>query len=541
LKNNRLKNLTLAPNNKDSMNKIPYRPLGALLATGTILLSFSAKKKEPPNIIYIMSDDHAVKAVSCYGGGINNTPNIDALAQEGIRFTNACVGNSVSGPCRATLLTGKFSHMNGFRTNDDKFDGSQMTFPKLLQKAGYATAVIGKWHLVSNPTGFDYWNILPNQGDYYNPDFIEMGKKEKKQGYVTEIITRLSIGWLQKQTKTGKPFCLLMHHKAPHRNWLPAPQHFRDFEGVQFPLPNTFFDDYSGRGKAAAAQAMQVDRDLTPSYDLKLTRHDEPDSLVKDGMTPLNSRMDQSVWQLWLEAYREPNADFYKQNLSGKDLAIWKYNRYLHDYLATINSVDESVGEIIKFLKDNGLYDNSIIVYTSDQGFYLGEHGWFDKRFMYEQSLHTPFIIHCPGGMNKSQVCEALVQNTDFAPTLLDLAGIPVPAEMQGKSMKSLLENPKQEFRDAIYYHYYEYPGVHNVRRHLGISTKQYKLIHFYYDVDDWEFYDLKKDPDEMNNAYSQPDYKDIIKSMKQRLVDLEKEYKVPSIEEELKSIKKKQ
>ena len=500
------------------------------------MLPVFGQAKKAPNILFIMSDDHAVRAVGCYGSGLNKTPNIDALAADGVRFTNACVGNSVSGPCRATLLTGKHSNMNGFKTNSDIFDSTQQTFPRILQQAGYATAIVGKWHLKSNPVGFDYWDILPDQGDYYNPDFIEMGRKTQEKGYVTEIITQKSLEWIKSMKGSDKSFCLLVHHKAPHRNWLPAPRHFNDYKGVTFPLPPTFFDDYSTRSKSTANQSMRIAKDLTPSYDLKLTREDAPDSLIIDGMQPLNSRMDQNTWQQWLSAYREDNQDFYNKKPQGKDLAIWKYQRYMHDYLATINSVDESVGEIIRYLKENGLYENTIIVYTSDQGFYTGEHGWYDKRFMYEESLHTPLIIHTPSTTGKKKVCDALVQNIDFAPSLLDFAGLEVPADMQGISLLQLIDNPKLQPRKAVYYHYYEYPGVHTVRRHLGIRTEQYKLIHFYYDLDEWELYDLKADPYELKNLYADKAYQQVVADLKKQLVQLQLQYKVPSIETELKS-----
>jgi len=509
-----------------------------LLATSLVLVSGSRvigqNPDKPLNIIFIMSDDHASRAISCYGSGLNSTPNIDKLASDGIRFTKACVTNSISGPSRACLLTGKYSHVNGFMTNDNTFDGSQQTFPKLLQKAGYATAVIGKWHLVSNPTGFDYWDVLPGQGDYYNPVFIENGQRKTEKGYVTEIITQKSIQWLNTQKESGKPFCLLMHHKAPHRNWLPSPKHVNDFKGVNFPVPTTFYDDYSGRENTAGAQHMRITRDMIDGYDLKLNVIGHPDSIVNKGQDSWQSRMDSTQWSTWVDAYAPLNDAFYSQNLSGKALAEWKYQRYMHDYLATVQSVDESVGELIRWLKANGLYENTLIVYTSDQGFYTGEHGWFDKRFMYEESLLTPLIIHNPAESKHNAVCNSLVQNIDFAPTLLDMAGVPIPSDMQGISLKPLLHDPTAKVRDAVYYQYFEFPAEHSVKRHYGIRTERYKLIHFYYDEDSWEFYDLTKDPDEMHNLIHDKRSQNTIKSLRKQLLDLRKKYKVPELQEEL-------
>jgi len=505
-----------------------------VLFSATFLLSCKKEQKKPMNIIFIMADDHASRAISCYGSGLNNTPNIDKLADQGIRFTQACVTNSICGPSRATLLTGKYSHINGFMTNDNSFDGSQQTFPKLLQKAGYATAVIGKWHLVSDPTGFDYWNILPGQGDYYNPVFINNGKRETDSGYVTNLITQKSIHWLAEQKDQGKPFCLLMHHKAPHRNWLPAPEHLNDFKGVHFPVPGNYYDDYSGRENTAGAQHLSIARDMFDGYDLKLNVNGFPDSIISDGHDNWKAKMDASEWSAWKQAYTPMNKEYYAQNPEGKDLAEWKYQRYMHDYLATVQSVDESVGEVVDWLKENGLYENTLIVYTSDQGFYTGEHGWFDKRFMYEESLLTPLIIYNPSIPQQQAVCNSLVQNTDFAPTLLDLAGVPIPADMQGVSLKPILADPSHNIRDAVYYQYFEYPAEHSVKRHYGIRTERYKLIHFYYDVDVWEFYDLKSDPNEMQNLIKDEKSQAVISSLKKQLEELRKQYKVPTVEDEL-------
>ena len=499
-----------------------------------IMMSCRQDQKKPMNIVFIMADDHASRAISCYGSGLNQTPNIDKLADQGVRFTNACVTNSICGPSRATLLTGKYSHINGFMTNDNTFDGSQQTFPKLLQQAGYTTAIIGKWHLVSDPTGFDYWNILPGQGDYYNPDFIDNGKRVNEHGYVTDLITQKSIAWLRKQDK-DKPFCLLVHHKAPHRNWLPSPKHLNDFQGVRFPVPANYFDEYSGRETTAGAQEMSIARDMADGYDLKLNVKGYPDSINNQGFDNWKSRMDAEQWAAWVKVYAPLNEDYYLQNPGGKELAEWKYQRYMHDYLSTVQSVDESVGEIVAYLKENDLYENTLIVYTSDQGFYTGEHGWFDKRFMYEESLLTPLIIHNPAAIQQKAVCASLVQNTDFAPTLLDIAGVKVPADMQGVSLKPLLVNPSKSVRDAVYYQYFEYPAIHSVKRHYGIRTDRYKLIHFYHDVDVWEFYDLKTDPGEMKNLISEVKSQETIANLKKQLEKLRHQYNVPALEDELK------
>ena len=356
------------------------------LLLGSAMLSLNAtaqNKQQQPNIVYIMCDDLTEQAISCYGHSTNKTPNIDRMAKEGVRFTNAFVSNSISGPSRAVLLTGKLSHLNGFTTNSSTFDGKQETFPKLLQKAGYETAIIGKWHLVSEPTGFDYWKILPGQGDYYNPDFITNGKRERKEGYVTNLITDYSLEWLEKQKNNLKPFCLMIHHKAPHRNWMPDIKNLNKFDNVTIPVPDNFFDDYATRGRAANEQEMEIAKKLTNSSDLKLF---DPSKPGFPGVPPdaWLKRLNPEQLQAWINAYEVKNKQFKASNLSGKDLAIWKLRRYLQDYLATVQSVDESVGRVLDYLQSSGLSKNTIVVFTSDQGFYLGEHGWFDKRFMYE-------------------------------------------------------------------------------------------------------------------------------------------------------------
>lgn len=488
--------------------------------------------KDRPNIIFIMADDHAYQAISSYDGSLNETPNIDKLAETGIRFNNSFCTNSICGPSRAVMLTGKYSHINGHIDNRVSFDGEQQTFPKLMQQAGYQTAMVGKWHLKSDPTGFDYWNILPGQGHYYNPDFIENGERKRIEGYVTDITTDIALDWLDKRQK-DQPFCLLLHQKAPHRNWMPSQENLNKYDTVNFPVPKTFFDDYSTRGQAAHTQKMEIADDMYYAYDLKLPE-------FEDSEQGLNKRKSDSIYwksvfermtkeqqEDWNDAYQEKNLQMMNAHFEGKELAIWKYNRYMQDYLACIASVDENVGFLLKYLEENNLKDNTIIVYTSDQGFYLGEHSWFDKRFMYEQSLRTPLIISYPKNIYASVNSDHLVSNLDYAPTLLDFAGITIPEDMQGLSMKNILEgNDAVAWRDAVYYHYYEYPAEHSVKRHYGIRTDRYKLIHFYYDIDEWELYDLKNDPDEIKNIYNEESNLQLVDSLKVKLKELQKQYK---------------
>ena len=484
------------------------------------------KNADRPNIIFIMSDDHAINAISAYGHSVNQTPNIDRIADEGVRFTESFVTNSICAPSRAVMLTGKYSHITGHVDNSVTFDGSQQTFPKIMQQNNYQTALIGKWHLKSNPTGFDYWNILPGQGNYYNPDFIEMGEKKTVAGYVTNLITDFTIDWLNSRDTT-KPFCLLMHHKAPHRTWMPNLQNINKFDSVDIPLPDNFFDDYSNRSTAASTQKMSIWKDMYLGYDLKLTQGENSTEVINDIDPWAIRRLNEEQKKAWDEAYMAKNNEYYQTKPTGKDLARWKYKRYMQDYLSTIESVDESVGEILDYLDENGLAENTIIVYTSDQGFYLGEHGWFDKRFMYEESQKMPLMIRYPKGIEKG-VTDKMVLNLDFAPTFLDYAGIPVPDDMQGESMKSILtDHHDEDWRNEVYYHYYEYPkGGHDVKRHYGVRTERYKLIHYYYDIDEWELFDLKEDPHEMNSLYGKPGYEELTAELKQKLKELRVKYK---------------
>jgi arylsulfatase A-like enzyme len=463
-----------------------------------------------PNIIFIMSDDHASHALSCYGSKVNETPNLDRIAEGGMRFTNSFCTNSICGPCRAVILTGKYSHINGFKDNGAKFDGSQQTFPKLLQQAGYETAMIGKWHLKTDPTGFDYWNVLPGQGAYYNPAMIEMGQRKKYTGYVTDIITDHCLNWLKKRA-ADKPFCLMYHHKAPHRRWEPGPEHLTMYDDTTIPEPETLFDDYSGRGRAAKEQDMSIEKTMTKN-DLKLT--------------PMK-RLTPEQKAKWDAAYGPKNEAFEKANLKGKDLVRWKYQRYMKDYLRCIASVDDNVGRLLDYLDESGLAKDTVVIYTADQGFYLGDHGWFDKRFMYEESLRMPLLVRYPQEIRPGSVNKEIVLNLDFGETFLDYAGVSIPGDMQGRSLRSLLSGrtPK-DWRTSTYYHYYEYPAVHSVKRHYGVRTKCYKLIHFYHDIDEWELYDLKKDPQEMRSVYDDPKYAEVVKELKAELKRLREKYR---------------
>ena len=484
----------------------------SILPSCTAIAQTTKAKINQPNIIFIMADDHASHALSCYGSKINKTPNLDRLAKEGMRFSNCFCTNSICAPSRAVILTGKYSHINGVIDNRVKFDGGQQTFPKLLQKAGYETAVIGKWHLKTNPTGFDYWDILVGswgQGEYFDPFFSENGKERAVKGYVTDVITDLCLNWLKKR-KGDKPFCLMYQHKAPHRNWQPDGKHAKMYDGLDIPEPATFNDDYKTRSDAARQQEMTIEHHLTPG-DLKVK---PPANLTGEQLEIWNSKGVHGE-------YWSPS-----EQLNGPALKKWKYQRYIKDYLRCIASIDDNVGRLLDYLNAAGLAENTIVIYTSDQGFYLGDHGWFDKRFMYEESLRMPLLVRYPRQIRAGAVSDDIVLNLDFAPTLLDFAGAAKPAEMQGRSLRSILQaSTPKDWRTSMYYHYYEYPGWHAVKRHYGLRTKRYKLIHFYYDIDAWELYDLQKDPNELNNLYDDPTCADVVKQLKVELKRLRKQF----------------
>ncbi|MCR8667731.1 sulfatase [Aestuariibaculum sp. M13] len=490
-----------------------------------------------PNIIFIMSDDHAYQAISAYSDKLTTTPNIDRIANDGILFTNASVTNSICAPSRATILTGKHTHINGKIDNLSPFDTTQVTFPQLFQKAGYQTAMFGKLHFGNSPKGVDDFMILPGQGNYINPDFITTtGEIVKKEGYATDIITDMSIEWMDKKRDTTKPFLLMYLHKAPHRAWWPKPDRFKAYSQRTFLEPESLFDDYSNRGTAAKTSEMNILNHMLLSYDLKVFP-ETVDALGANtdkrntGMFNHGdfSRMNEEQKALYMPILDAINKDFKDRwpTMTDEDKMRWKYQRYMQDYLACISTVDDNIGRVLDYLEDHDLEDNTIVVYTSDQGFYLGEHGWFDKRFMYNESFRTPLMIKWPNQIEPGITSDEMVQNLDFAQTFLEAAGIAIPDDMQGESLMPLLTGKTEEWtRDGVYYHYYEYPAEHSVKRHYGIATKEFKLIHFYYDVDEWELYDLKNDPQEMNNVYNHPDYAEVVTRLKKELAEMRVKYK---------------
>ena len=486
-----------------------------------------------PNIVYIMTDDHTAQMLSAYGNSPIQTPNLDRIAEEGVLFRHSFVANSLSGPSRACLLTGKHSHKNGFTNNEHGvFDGSQQTLPKLMQQAGYQTCLIGKWHLVSTPTGFDHYDILTGQGEYYNPEFNhDDGTRSIEKGYCTNIVTDKAISWIE-QRDTSKPFLLFVHHKACHRDWLPELKYLREYEDQTFPLPETFWDNHEGR-LAAQQQEMSIasDHDMDLIYDNKAYLPGDT-SRLSDNYLYNISRLNKADQQRYWVFYDSLSCDFRRQHLEGEALTRWKFQRYMRDYAKVTKSLDDNVGRLLDYLRDKGLLENTLIVYTSDQGFYMGEHGFFDKRFMYEESLNTPLLMRLPEGYRRRGEIDEMVQNIDYAPTFLEMAGAPVPADIQGESLLPLLRGERTigRWRDAIYYHFYEYPAEHMVKRHYGVRTDRYKLIHFYNDIDQWELYDLQTDPHELHNVYDDPAYRKIQRYMHRRLRQLEKRYNCPPV-----------
>jgi len=483
--------------------------------------------KRPPNIILIVSDDHSFKAISAYQSKLIKTPNIDRIGKEGALMERAYVTNSVCSPSRAVILTGKYSHVNGLRDNGTFFDSTQQTFPKVLQQKGYKTAVIGKWHLWSAPTGFDYWNILPAQGHYYNPDFIKMGKDTVYTGYVTDVITDLSLNWIN-QNKAG-PFCLLLYHKAPHRNWMPPLKYLDEFNDRRFPLPKNFYDDYNNR-PGLQRQHITVAKDLDIRYDSKIACDTCTPTAINDWAPAEFQREIERLTPhekiVWDSAYAQKLALF-KTIRTDDERIRFQFQRYMEDYLRCVKAVDDNVGRVLNYLDSSGLADNTIVIYMSDQGFSLGEHGLYDKRFMYEESFRTPMLIRFPAQVRPHQKISAYALNVDIAPTLLDLAGASIPPGMQGVSMKKLLQTGKDEsWRKEIYYHYYE--RSFGLTPHYGIKTGRYKLLHFYGPVDAWELYDLKKDKSEMKNIYGDSRYTAVVKELKTRLKFWQAYYKDP-------------
>jgi arylsulfatase A-like enzyme len=511
----------------------------AMLAMVSSCKQSGTKHKEAarPNIILIMSDDHAYQAISAYTDKLIQTPNIDRIASEGILFSNACVTNSICAPSRAVIFTGKHSHLNGKIDNRFPFDTTQVTFPQLLQQGGYQTAIFGKLHFGNNPRGFDQFKILPGQGSYYNPDFITKDEGQiRVEGYTTDIITDFTLDWLKEERDTEKPFFLAFWHKAPHREWLPPERHYKAYMKKTFPEPETLFDDYEGRGSAAREAEMNLLTHMNWGGDSKI-----PPEVMDELGIPETSNWDKRAYEntvgrmtpaqraSWDAVYNPMIEDFKKRypTMTEKEKMQWRYQRYMQDYLGSIAAVDDNVGRLLEYLDENGLTENTLVIYTSDQGFYLGEHGWFDTRFIYEESFKTPLLAKWPGVIEPGTSSDQMVQNLDFAQTLLDAAGIAAPADMQGESLVPLLRRNEQDWdREAVYYHYYEYPAVHMVKRHYGIVTREYKLAHFYDDVDEWELYDRLKDPLEMLSVYDDPDYADIVAELKSKLAELRVKYK---------------
>jgi arylsulfatase A-like enzyme len=486
-----------------------------------------------PNIVFIFSDDHAPHAIGAYDGwlkSVNPTPNIDALAASGMLFRNSFCTNSICGPSRAVIQTGKHSHKNGFMNNGNSFDWNQQTFPKLLQQAGYTTAIFGKSHLRGQPQGYDAWSVLPGQGLYYNPDLITPEGRIRVEGHCTDVVTNLAVDWLAKQRDPDKPFMLMVQHKAPHRNWMPALRHLSLYADTEMPEPNTLFDKWHDNAPPARFQELEIDRHMHLNFDLFVDLTPQFDAASQQGGT------DQSAWQnmrrmsdeqlaAWRAFYGPRDKAFHEAKLTADGLVRWKYQRYVKNYLRCVRGVDESVGTLMRTLDELGLAENTVVVYSSDQGFYIGDHGWYDKRWMYDESLAMPLIVKWPGVTAAGAVNNDLVQNLDYAETFLELAGAAIPADMQGKSLVPLLrgETPA-DWRQSIYYHYYEYPSVHMVPRHRGVRNHRYKLIHFY-QFDEWEFYDLAADPDELHNCYGDPAHAHAVSEMKEELERLRIHY----------------
>lgn len=494
-----------------------------LISALVFCLASSAFAADRPNILFIFTDDHCEQALSAYDPSRITTPNLDRIASEGMRFNRCYVTNSICGPSRAVIQTGKYSHLNGFVRNGNRFNGDQQTFPKLLQANGYQTAVVGKWHLASTPQGYDYYDVLKGQGPYYNPPMVTEGDDGQPvtrahTGYTTDIITDKTLAWLKESRDPKKPFMVMYQHKAPHRNWMPGPKYLNWLDDVTLPEPETMRDDYQGRTQSASKQTMTMRKHLNPR-DLKLQGH---------------GTMNSEQIKVWDAAYGPKNRAFEEaaRNMTEDEILSWKYQRYAKDYLRCVKSVDDGVGRVLDYLDDSGLADNTIVIYSSDQGWYLGEHGWFDKRWMYEESLKTPLLVRWPGHIKAGSTSDSIVSNLDFPETFLDVAGVEIPGDMQGKSLVPLLEgNTPDDWRKSFYYHYYENPGGHNVARHYGVTNGKHKLIHFYAlegkKIDDWELFDLSKDPNELQSVYDDPDYAQVRSEMMDELDRLRSLYQV--------------
>ena len=512
----------------------------SLCCLGVFLLPCAVADKRP-NIIFMFSDDHACNAISAYPGGLFDniapTPNIDRIANEGMLFENSFCANSICGPSRANILTGKHSHLNGFLDNNSShFDGRQQTFPQLLRDTGYEVAMIGKWHLHSNPIGFDFWRILPGQGAYYNPDFIEMdGSRKRYEGHCNDLVTDFGLKWIKEDRDKDKPFVAMIQFKAPHRNWSGALRHLELFKGVTMPEPDSLFDDYAGRSKVLAEHAMGIDKHMYWGHDMKFNGPNLfPDHFSSGIVNRQYQRMNESQKKAWDAVYEPENqkfiADMKAGKLSKKDIVRWKYQRYIKDYLKSIASVDEGVGRVLKHLDESGLAKNTIVIYSSDQGFYLGEHGWYDKRWMFEESFKMPFVIRWPGVIKAGSKTKALIQNIDYGPTFLDVCGAKTPADMQGRSIVPLLRSGGKrpaDWRDAVYYTYYG-ESTHRVAAHDGVRTERYTLF-YVPKYKEWQLFDNEKDPQQMKSVHEDPSYAEVLKGLQQKYRDLKKNYRAHS------------
>ncbi len=518
--------LTILRTHFSEKNMVGIRQISqfAILLLIALANLVSQADADRPNIVFIFTDDHCEQALSAYGSNRVTTPNMDRIANEGMRFNRCYVTNSICGPSRAVIQTGKYSHLNGFETNNDRFNGDQRTFPKLLQTAGYQTAVIGKWHLRTTPQGYNHYDVLKGQGPYYNPPMITGDDRgnpitESNTGYTTDIISDKTLAWLKEDRDPNKPFMLMCQHKAPHRNWMPGPKYLNWLDDTTIPEPDTLWDDYSGRTQSAALQTMTIKEHLNEN-DLKLT-----------GLGTMN----QEQIKAWNAAYEPKNKAFEKarENMSEKEIVQWKYQRYVKDYLRCVKSVDDGIGRILDYLDEAGLAENTIVIYSSDQGWYLGEHGWFDKRWIYEESLKTPLLVRWPNQIQPGGINNDIVSNLDFAETFLDVADVAIPEDMQGRSIIPLCRgNTPDDWRKSFYYHYYENPGPHNVARHYGITNGTHKLIHLYAlngeAIKDWELFDLKNDPNELNSVYDDPAYTEIQADLLTELIQLQEQYQLP-------------
>lgn len=502
-----------------------------------VLLSAShGVAQDRPNILFLFSDDHAIKAISAYGGPLADvapTPNIDRIANEGAIFQNSFCANSICGPSRACILTGKHSHKNGFMRNGNSFDASQWTVAKALQQGGYSTAVIGKWHLKSNPVGFDHWEVFPGQGSYYNPVFIQMdGSQKKFEGYATDLTTDKAVDWLDRRDDS-KPFFLMCQHKAPHRTFAPALRHLGTYDDVEISEPSSLFDDYANRSATLAKNEMEIDRHMDWAYDVKVRKNERGDvKLPKPDRygTPEYNRMTDAQKKVWDAHFSPANqkflADFKAGRLSDDDIVRWKYRRYMRNYLSTVKSVDENVGRMLKYLDDNGLAENTIVIYSSDQGFFLGEHGWYDKRWMFEESFRMPFVARWPSVIKPGSRPEQLIQNIDYAPTFLDIANLETPVEVQGRSLMPLMKGETLDWRRSLYYAYYEL-GEHAVPQHFGVRTETHKLFYIP-QTKEWNLFDLQRDPQEMRSVHDDDSYKQVRAELQQELTKLRNDFEAP-------------